>query len=145
MDALLGVQMTETPELGPADVIGGFELGHLSGRDANGSSQIGWRTAQILVFLAAALRQDELTPADRRTSRLLACGLAARFLGQLMVDEPSAFYMRSISDVLGGLRLSLWDNRLSVGPAAMALLATSELQEAIAQLNPEGLRSASGR
>lgn len=145
MDALLGVQMTETPELGPADVIGGFELGHLSGRDANGSSQIGWRTAQILVFLAAALRQDELTPEDRRTSRLLACGLAARFLGQLMVDEPSAFYMRSISDVLGGLRLSLWDNRLSVGPAAMALLATSELQEAIAQLNLEGLRSASGR
>ncbi len=59
------------------------------------------------------------------------CALAARFIAQLMVDQPGCYYVRSPDDVVGGVRRQLWDNTMDVEPVAMALLALTELQIAL--------------
>jgi len=126
-------QIRTEPALGPTDVLGGFDLGPASRL----APMPDWRSAQVLVFLAHELKVRP--PADRRRRLLtmLDAGLAARFLAQLMFDEPSAFYVRSRAEVLGGVRASLWDNRLANAFTATTLLAVVELQEALDQLNAD--------
>ncbi|MEX1088353.1 MAG: hypothetical protein WEC36_03940 [Phycisphaeraceae bacterium] len=122
----------DRPELGPADVVGGIDLNRVS-PDAPPNPD--WRTAQHLTFLADALtRRDVVGDADR-LSWLIDCGLAARFVAQLMFDEPACYYVRSHDDCLGGIRLALWDNRTGVVPTAAALIAATTLQETLATIN----------
>ena len=117
------------------DVVGGFDL---TARSTNDVSDPNWRSAHILAFLASLLGQRGLVPHDDTIQWLLDCGLAGRFLSQLMFDEPSCYYVRSRDDAVGGVRRTLWDNRLSTGPTAMTLLAVTELQESVARLGPLG-------
>ena len=128
-------QVIEPPLLGPADVVGGFEL--VAG-PAGSPPNPDWRTSQLLGFLALALREPGITANRDSMGWMLSAGLAARFLAQLMVDEPSCYYVRSMPDALGGIRLSLWDNRLAVAPQAMTLLALTELQQTLASFVPAG-------
>lgn len=128
-------QVIEPPLLGPADVVGGFEL--VAG-PAGSPPNPDWRTSQLLGFLALALREPGITANRDSMGWMLSAGLAARFLAQLMMDEPSCYYVRSMPDTLGGIRLSLWDNRLAVAPQAMTLLALTELQQTLASFAPAG-------
>jgi len=116
-----------------SDVVGGFDW---VARSTNGVPDPNWRSAHVLTFLASLLGQRGLVPRDDAIEWLLDCGLAGRFLAQLMFDESSCYYVRSRDDALGGVRRTLWDNRLSNGPTAMTLLAVTELQESVARLNP---------
>lgn len=126
-------QVIEPPRLGPPDVIGGFELV----RGPVGSPpNPDWRTAQLLSFLALSLRSEGITQDRDTLGWLLTAGLAGRFLGQLMMDEPNCYYVRSVPDTLGGVRLALYDNRLAVAPQAMTLLAVVELQETLDRFTP---------
>lgn len=124
--------------LGPADVVGGITL---NARQPHTAPNPTWHTARWLATLSLTLRENDLTADDDRVQWLLDCGLAARFLAQLMFDEPSCYYVRSPSEALGGVRLSLHDNRLTTAATAMTLLAVTEMQLTLDELAAE-LRSA---
>ena len=125
--ALRQRQVSAAPAVGPSDVIGGFNPAA-----ADAAIPVpDWHTAAVLAFLAITLRQQDVIDPQERMTWLLDCGLAARFLAQLMFDEPSCYYVRSSRDVLGAVRPALWDNRLSVGPTAMTLLAVTELLDTL--------------
>lgn len=130
-DALRQRQIIAAPQVGPADVVGGFELTPQPGAVAPSAD---WQSARVLAFLALALRQEELRQGRDAVQWLLDCGLAARFVAQLTFDPYGCYYVRSPADVLGGVRTALWDNRVPIGPSAMSLLAITELQETLESL-----------
>ena len=127
--AIQSKQVTVPPTDGPADVVGGFNLGE---HPPEAFPAPDWRTAQMLAFTAAALREPSLTSQDKFVQRLLDCGLAARFVAQLMFDEPGCYFARGREQTMGGVRLSPWDNRVGPVAAAMALLGVTELQQSLA-------------
>lgn len=117
-------QVIGRPTLGPDDVMGGIVL-----RAAPEGSPPAptWHTAHVVRFLALALRDDHTVPALRRPGVMVTASAAARFLGQLMIDEPSCFAVPNPDQALGGIRLALFDNTLDVAPTAVTLLAVTEL------------------
>lgn len=131
IDRIIDQQVIAPPQLGPADVIGGFEL---EPAPAGAPPQPDWRTAQLLSLLAVGLREPGIVGDRPVPDWALSAGLASRFIAQLMMDEPSSFYVRALDETLGGVRMSLWDNRLAVEPTAMSLLAAVQLQETLDQL-----------
>lgn len=121
-------QVIESPLLGPDDVLGGFELY----RAARGSPpQPDWRSTSLLAFLAAALGNSHITQDQDINGWILAANLGTRFIAQLMMDRANCFAVPNKKRALGGVRLSLWDNRLAIDPTAMGLLAMVELQESL--------------
>jgi hypothetical protein len=121
-------QVIERPRLGPTDVVGGFELQTAA---PNTPPNPDWRTAQLLQFLAICIRDQGIVGDQSQLGWLVTAGLAGRFINQLMADEPACYYMADPRQALGGVRLTLWDNRLAVAPAAVSLLALTELQETL--------------
>ncbi|MCC7409114.1 MAG: hypothetical protein IT442_13690 [Phycisphaeraceae bacterium] len=132
--SMLEAQVVTQPVFGPADVVGGFDPMPTGQDPSEWAPTPDWRSANVLAFLSLALRQPGVVSVDQQPRWVLGCGLAARFLGQLMFAEQSLYYIRSPQDVLGGVRPALWDNRLSTAPTAMALLAVTELQETLRAL-----------
>jgi hypothetical protein len=124
------LQVARPPRLGPADVVGGFDLVDRAEGDVPHPD---WRSSHLLAFLSIALADPTLREDRNALTWLLDCGLGARFLAQLMVDESGCYYVRSPQRAAGGLRTALWDNRLGVAPAAMGLLAVTELQSTMGQ------------
>jgi hypothetical protein len=133
VDRLTRQQVIEPPVLGPNDVIGGFEL--IKGPPGSPPSP-DWRTAQLLGFLAQALAEPQIVDGHNVHDWLITAGLAARFIAQLMMDEPSAFYTRAPREAHRGVRLAMFDNRLGVSATAMSLLAVTQLQEAARAIQP---------
>ena len=129
------VSQPPAPDAGPADVVGGFEL---SAAPEGTPPNPDWRSAYAVAFLASALREEGVVPAKDRLDWLLTCGLGARFLAQLMFDEPGCFFVRSLEDTRGGVRLALWDNRLAIPPTAVTLLAALELEETLRMFEASG-------
>ncbi len=152
VELLSRLQIEPGARLGPDDSVGGFDLLPGSGL---ASPVADWRSANVLGLLALDLRHvaargisaagaTEGSPdggagmagdESKLVQKVVDCGRAARFLQQLMFDTRNAYYVRSLPDVLGGVRPALWDNRLSTAPTAMALLAVTELQQALEALN----------
>lgn len=130
-------QVTATPEMGPADVVGGFQLGQSL---PDGPPNPDWRTAPVLALVAGSLRESAVREGEDVLGWLMTAGRAARFLGQLMMDEPGCYYVRTSADSVGGLRLALYDNRLAVAPQAMGLLAMTEMQQALDELESESIQ-----
>ena len=129
--AILTKQVVVVPTMGPADVVGGFDL---TGTNDDQAPAPDWRSASLLAFLAASMRHQTLGVAENRIDDLLACGLAARFMAQLMFDEPSCFFAIDRNTMVGGVRSAFWDNRLPLDRTAMGLLAMTELQETLVYL-----------
>ena len=136
IERLVWQQVVERPVLGPADVVGGFAL-----QDAPDGAppKPDWRTAQLLAFLALCLREPGVTEDRDALGWLLNAGLAGRYIAQLMMDETAAYYVRSLPDALGGVRLAPWDNRLGVSPTAMSLLACVQLQQTLDHFTPSNI------
>jgi len=123
-------QVMGEPELGPRDVIGGFQL---RDRPEGAPPSPDWQSAPVLTLLANSLREKGITEGRDRLGWVLSSGLAARFLGQLMVDRPSCYYIPMQEHAVGGLRLALWNNEMPVSASAMGLLAVTELQMTLAE------------
>jgi len=121
-------QIIAPPELGSKDVIGGFAL---SNRPSSAPPAPDWHSAQVLALLATSMRDPKLMSDQDELGWLLTGSLTARFLGQLMMDKPSCYYVPAMDEALGGMRLSLWDNRLSISATAMSLLALTEMQTTV--------------
>ena len=121
-------QVIDRPTLGPDDVMGGIVL-----RAAPEGSPPAptWHTAHVVRFLALALRDNATVPAIRRPGVMVTASAAARFLGQLMIDDPSCFAIPNPGQALGGIRLALFDDTLDVAPTAVTLLAVTELSSTL--------------
>ena len=104
-----------------------------SGSDA--LEQPTWRAADLILVQTSMMQGKQHSTGHDSVQRLLSCGSAARSLAQLMFDDAAGYYIRSRSDALGGVKRSLWDNRLGIEPAAMSLLAITRLQQAAAQVS----------
>lgn len=127
-------QIRSKPALGPDDVAGGFILTPAPpGSPPNPT----WQSAMPLTIIALGLRDPDIVPPDSLFGPLLTAQLGARFLGQLMITQPSAYYLRDIEPALGGVRNTLWDNTLYPDSASMTLLAFTELQQTLTALEPK--------
>lgn len=133
IDLLCQRQVIEKPALGPDDVLGGYVL---TPGPVGSPPNPDWRNAQPLMFLSIALRDDKVTQGRDKLGWLLSAGLSARFVGQLMMDEAACYYVRDRISARGGVRMAPWDNRLALAPAAMSLLALTELQNTVLAFSP---------
>ncbi len=131
LGAMRSRQVRATPSVGPGDVIGGFDL---TSRTVDTPPRPDWRTSESLILLSQSLRESALKDDKQQVSRLLQCGLAARFLAQLMMEPSACYYVRSVTDAQGGIREMLWRNELHIEPSAMGLIALSELHETLGGL-----------
>lgn len=129
--AIEGLQITRSPRVGPADVVGGFEFRTLP---PGTPPHADWTSAYPIAVSASLLRSDAITPSDKLIDRLLAAGLGARFIASLTFGEADCYYVRSRRDAVGGVRLGTWDNRLPVGATAMNLIAVDELLRSLNEL-----------
>lgn len=127
-------QVRGRPVLGPSDVTGGFILKPPApGSPPNPT----WESAMPLSIIALALRDPAVIAPEKVFGPLLTAQLGARFVGQLMITQPSAYYLRNIDPALGGVRNTLWDNTLYPDCSSMALIALAELQRSLQELEPE--------
>ncbi len=138
LDTLADQQIIDTPKLGPDDVLGGFQLRASPLVFKDSYPRPDWTTALPLAYVAVTLRDDAQfkNPADR-FGPLITAQYAARFLQQLMMDAPSCFGTVGPENALGGVRLTLWDNRLEITASAMSLLAIDELRHTLRTLGRE--------
>ncbi len=135
MAALRERQIMDPPDMGPSDVVGGFEL---NGWPPVGAPNPDWRSSLVVSFLASAMRDPAIVKPADRLSWLLTCGLGARFLAQLMYDTPNAYYVQFPSEAIGATRVSLWDNDTPSSVTAMSLLAVLDLKKTIAEIQAAG-------
>lgn len=133
---LLDHQVTQTPALGPADVIGGFDLGRKSDLISPAPD---WRSAYGVSLLATILKDSTMRPllADRvglsQTELLLRGALAARFIVQLTFTPEEVFYSDSPVDCIGGVRQSPWNNALTLRATALGLISLQQFHDAVMQ------------
>ena len=121
----------KAPDLGPADVLGGYDLINDIGQ---GAPTPDWRSTYPLWLNAWMLTQPEVRGDVNANEMKIESAMTVRFIAQLMFDEPSCFYVRGgRKDAMDGVRLALWDNQLAVKPTAVALLAITELEAAMRQ------------
>jgi hypothetical protein len=134
LDLLTEQQIRAKPLLGPGDVSGGFILE----KPIPGSPpEPTWQSAMPTALLALTLRDPGIIPDDQQFGPVLAAGLGARFLGQLIFTTPSTYYLRDPEPALGGVRRTLWDNTLYPDVSSITLIALAELQQTLLDLEPE--------
>ena len=93
-----------------------------------------WQAARPLAFIATMLGDERLTddkevPAE--LSRLLA---SLRFLRQLTADEAAGHMYAEPARALGGVRVSLWDQRMPPEATAMTLLTVCETLQSLEKI-----------
>ena len=130
---MMRLQVHAASVQGPADVVGGFNFERIKPY-----AEPDWRAAHALLLTATLLQRQRVPEEMTEADLLIGGALAGRFLGQLMFDEPGCYYVRSPEDVIGAVRRTLWDNELDVAPTAMALLAVTQFQRALDDLQRRG-------
>lgn len=123
---MIRVQVVDAPRIGPADVVGGFDVKQTAPESPPNPD---WTTAHLLMFLSLATRQPEIRAGQDELGWVLSAGLSARFLRQLQMQSTDCYYVRSPGDAIGGVRLALWNNAMPLRASAMSLLAVTELEQ----------------
>lgn len=119
------------PAADAAYLLGGIDFNDgFNGRSATAS----WQTAYVLLALSDVLATQR-GPMIGATDGLLAGQLAARFVMQLQFNGSEMFYVRNVPETRGGVRLSPGDNRLSIGPNAVVLLALTRFLDAAERMD----------
>jgi hypothetical protein len=116
---------------GGPDMIGGivFDAG------AKGATVLPtWQTARPLVFIAAMLPDTRLTKDDERLPEIARLVGTMRFLRQLQMDDGTMWMCQNRRKSFGGIRGSLWDQRMPADASAMTLMAACEVLRAIGTL-----------
>lgn len=90
-----------------------------------------WQTARPIAFVATMLADPRLTPRDQATAQLASLSRSLRFLMQLTADEATGHMEVDRGRSLGGVRESLWNQRMPVDASAMTLLAVCEALRAV--------------
>lgn len=128
---LIKRQITTAPGNGPADVVGGYQL---RGLPSGAPPTPTWRTAQVMSIITLGLGTKGVATKNDRIPWVLSAGLAARFIGQLMVAPPSCWYINDKNQAMGNIRISPWDNNMPISPTAMSLFAVVQLQQLLNQV-----------
>jgi hypothetical protein len=90
-----------------------------------------WHTLRPLAFVAVMLGDDRLTSREEAPAQFASLLPSLRFVAQLTVGEAEMHMFQSRERALGGVRLSLWDQRMPIEPSAMGLLTVTEAIHAI--------------
>jgi hypothetical protein len=94
-----------------------------------------WQSARAVAALATMMADDRLTGKDERGAEIVRLLASARFLRQLQVDRTLAWLAEDPQATLGGVRPSVFDQRVSAEATSMTLLAVVELLKAIDALS----------
>ncbi|HVP09784.1 MAG TPA: hypothetical protein VMV94_01200 [Phycisphaerae bacterium] len=100
--------------------------------NAREAGSIGIDTADYLAALADGVALAERIGDKERARRYREVVQAAvRFIMQLEVREEGCYYIRSPRDALGGVRASLWDNRIRADYCAEALCSLMRARQVL--------------
>ncbi len=127
---LLYHQVMQAPQVGPSDVVGGFDL---RPRRTDLPPTPDWRSAYGLWLVAGVMTDEKVArKLGLSEAELVVRGsMAARFLAQLSFTEPACFYGMGRQEMQGGIRLTPWQNLMPVRATATALLACLHLRHAL--------------
>lgn len=131
-ELLIDQQIKAAPLLGPDDVVGGFLL---SPAPAGSPPNPTWQSAMPLAIVALSLQDPGIIEPDRVHGPILALGLGARFINQLLLTRTNGYYLRDLAMADGGVRNTLWDNTLYLDCSSMSLIALTQFQSALDELN----------
>lgn len=90
-----------------------------------------WQAARPLAFIASMLADNRLTDPGEVNTELVRLLTALRFLRQLQADDTSMWLYPSRDRALGGIRDSLWNQRMPLEASALTLLAVTETLNAL--------------
>lgn len=93
-----------------------------------------WQMARPLVFVARMLADPRLTEEKEVSGELLHLLDSLRFLRQLTVRESECFMYRTPERAIGGVRSSLWDQRMPPEATAMTLMAVCETLRSLEEI-----------
>jgi hypothetical protein len=85
-----------------------------------------WQAARPLAFIATMLGDPALTEEKEVPGELARLLASLRFLRQLTADEPESHMFKDAGRARGGVRASLFDQRMPPEATAMTLLAVCE-------------------
>jgi hypothetical protein len=109
---------------GGTDMVGGivFDAG------AKGATVLPtWQTARPLVFVAGMMRDERFTKTEDWQLELARLIGALRFLRQLQMDDGTAWMCQNRRKAMGGIRSSVWDQRMASDASAMTLMVVCEV------------------
>ena len=85
-----------------------------------------WQSARPLTFIATMLGDPRLTDDKRVPGELARLLPSLRFLRQLTADDTGGWMYPDPTRARGGVRVSLWDQRMPVEATAMTLMTVCE-------------------
>lgn len=129
---LIDQQIKAPPLRGPADVVGGFIL---NPAPAGSPPNPTWQSAMPLAVITLSLQDPAIIEPRRVHGPILAAGLGARFINQLLLTRTNGYYLRDLPKADGGVRNALWDNTLYLDCSSMSLIALTQFQAALDELN----------
>jgi hypothetical protein len=103
-----------------------------------------WHSARPLAFIATMLGDDRLTSDAEVAGELSRLLDSLRFLRQLTAGEAEGHMYRTPQRALGGVRASLWDQRMPPEATALTLLTVCEALGSMAAIS-ERRRDAAGQ
>lgn len=104
------------------DFAGGIAF---AGGGAGGPALPTWQTLRPLAWMAEMLGDPRLTSKEEVRDEVLRLLNGLRFARQLAVDPSVSHMFRDHGRARGGIRLSLWDQTVSVDATSMGLIAVS--------------------
>lgn len=110
-----------------ADFVGGIVF-------SRGSTQLPtWQSLRPLAFLATMLGDPRLTDQQELLVEILPLTRAMRFTMQLSASETEAHMYPEPEQAIGGLRLAVWDQTISVDATSLGLVAICEMLDSLSK------------
>lgn len=90
-----------------------------------------WQTLRPLSFTCVMLGDERLTSQEEAPAELARLLPSLRFLAQLTAGDAEMHMFQSRERALGGVRMSLWDQRMPLETSALGLFTVTDAIEAI--------------
>ncbi len=97
-----------------------------------------WQSAKPVAFIAKMLGDNRLTETDERDAEIIRMVRAMRFLRQLMADRYVGYRYANPAKAIGGVRTTLWDDRMPAPATALSLLAACEMADSLEKMKHGG-------
>lgn len=94
-----------------------------------------WQMARPLAFIATMLGDPRLTEEKEVPEELSRLLLSLRFLRQLTAGDAEGFMYKNPDRAIGGVRSSLWDQRMPPEATAMTLLTVCETLRSLDEIS----------
>jgi hypothetical protein len=110
-----------------ADFVGGIVF-------SRGSTQLPtWQSLRPIAFVATMLGDSRLTDREEVLVEILPLTRAMRFVMQLSASEAEAHMYPEPERAIGGLRLAVWDQTISVDATSLGLVAICEMLDSLSE------------